>query len=85
MHHDYQERLTQIWRDAGTRYQDGHTSPQGFLSEDELGFIASLGMNAMDVFDFAEVDDRKSCGAAGDRTEDGPYDLVRPTEARHGG
>jgi len=54
MHHDYQQRLTQIWNDAVDRYQDGHTSPQDFLSEDELSFIKSLGMNAMDVFDFAE-------------------------------
>ena len=54
MHHDYQERLIKIWNDAVARYQDGHTSPQDFLAEDELIFISSLGMNVMDVFDFAE-------------------------------
>ncbi|MBL64213.1 MAG: DUF5069 domain-containing protein [Opitutae bacterium] len=54
MHHDYQRKLTGIWNDAVARYQDGHTSPEGFLTEDERGFIESIGMNLMDVFDFAE-------------------------------
>ncbi|MFP6901470.1 MAG: DUF5069 domain-containing protein [Opitutales bacterium] len=54
MHHDYQKRLIQIWNDAVARYQSGQTSPEGFLPEDDLSFINSLGMNLMDVFDFAE-------------------------------
>ncbi len=54
MHHDYQQRLTQIWNDAVDRYKGGHTTPEGFLSEGELANLASIGMNEMDVFDFAE-------------------------------
>ena len=54
MHHDYQQNLAQIWHDAVERYQNGQVSPAGFLSEEELEFIASIGMNVMDVFDFAE-------------------------------
>nr|ABZ08481.1 hypothetical protein ALOHA_HF4000APKG3D20ctg1g29 [uncultured marine microorganism HF4000_APKG3D20] len=54
MHHDYQERLTRIWKDAVARYQGGQASPEGFLQKDDLDFIESLGMNLMDVFDFAE-------------------------------
>lgn len=54
MHHDYQERLTRIWNDAVARYQSGQTSPEDFLQKDDLEFIESLGMNTMDVFDFAE-------------------------------
>ena len=54
MHHDYQKRLAKIWHDAVERYKDGHVTPDGFLPEDELAFVASIGMNVMDVFDFAE-------------------------------
>ena len=54
MHHNYQERLARIWTDAVDRYQQGHTSPEGFLDEEELDFLSSIGMNLMDVFDFAE-------------------------------
>lgn len=54
MNHDYQERLTQIWEDAVDRYRGGNTTPEDFLSTEELDFLASIGMNRMDVFDFAE-------------------------------
>lgn len=54
MNHDYQERLTRIWKDAVNRYQGGHTTPEDFLSAEEQVFLASIGMNRMDVFDFAE-------------------------------
>ena len=54
MHHDYQERLAQIWNDAVARYQGGQVKPEGFVSEEEQSFLSSLGMNVMDVFDFAE-------------------------------
>ena len=54
MHHNYQDTLVRIWNDAVERYKQGHTNPEGFLDEEELGFIESIGMNLMDVFDFAE-------------------------------
>ena len=54
MHHNYQERLARIWTDAVDRYQQGHNSPEDFLNEEELDFLSSIGMNLMDVFDFAE-------------------------------
>ena len=54
MHHDYQRNLIQIWHDAVDRYRGGQVTPEGFLSEKELSFIDSIGMNVMDVFDFAE-------------------------------
>ncbi|MGE4550962.1 MAG: DUF5069 domain-containing protein [Opitutales bacterium] len=54
MHHNYQERLARIWTDAVDRYQQGHNSPEGLLNEEELDFLSSIGMNLMDVFDFAE-------------------------------
>ena len=54
MNHDYQKRLTKIWHDAVERYKGGKVTPKGFLSEDELAFVDSIGMNVMDVFDFAE-------------------------------
>ncbi len=54
MHHDYQVRLAKLWNDAVARYQAGHTSPEGFLPEEDLALLASIGMNLMDAFDFAE-------------------------------
>jgi hypothetical protein len=54
MHHDYQGTLAQIWEKAVSRYKAGHHSPEGFLTDEDLHFITSLGMNVMDVFDFAE-------------------------------
>jgi hypothetical protein len=54
MHHNYQDTLVRIWNDAVERYKQGHTNPEDFLDEEELGFIESIGMNLMDVFDFAE-------------------------------
>ena len=54
MHHNYQDKLARIWNDAVERYKQGHTKPEGFLDGEELKFIVSIGMNVMDVFDFAE-------------------------------
>ena len=54
MHHNYQEGLVRIWNDAVARYKQGNTKPEGFLGEEDLEFVASIGMNLMDVFDFAE-------------------------------
>ena len=54
MHHNYQDTLVRIWNDAVERYKQGQTNPEDFLDEEELGFIESIGMNLMDVFDFAE-------------------------------
>ena len=54
MSYDYHSKLERIWKDAVERYKQGRRSPEGFLSEEELNFLASTGMNVMDVFDFAE-------------------------------
>ena len=54
MNHNYHSELEKIWKDAVNRYELGKRSPEGFLSEEELQFLASIGMNIMDVFDFAE-------------------------------
>ena len=54
MNHNYHSKLEKIWKDAVNRYELGKHSPDGFLSEEELQFLASIGMNVMDVFDFAE-------------------------------
>ncbi len=54
MSYNYHSKLEKIWKDAVERYEQGRRSPEGFLSEEELKFLASIGMNVMDVFDFAE-------------------------------
>jgi hypothetical protein len=54
MSYNYHSKLEKIWRDAVERYEKGRCSPEGFLAEEDLQFLASIGMNVMDVFDFAE-------------------------------
>ena len=54
MSYHYHSKLEKIWKDGVERYEQGRRSPEGFLSEEELKFLASIGMNVMDVFDFAE-------------------------------
>jgi hypothetical protein len=50
----YQQRLKLIWTDAVERYKSGQQSPEGFFDDVTLAELASIGLNTMDVFDFAE-------------------------------
>lgn len=50
----YQQRLKAIWTDAVEKYRGGQTSPEGFFDEVTLSELASIGLNTMDVFDYAE-------------------------------
>ena len=54
MNYNYHSELEKIWKNAVERYEAGQRSTEGFLSEEELKFITSIGMNVMDVFDFVE-------------------------------
>jgi hypothetical protein len=48
------ENLAEIWHRAVNLYESGHQNADEFPIEKDLSFLQSLGMNKMDVFDFAE-------------------------------
>jgi hypothetical protein len=54
MNLDFQKELVRIWENAVGRYEEGHRSAKDFPIENDLPFLSSIGLNRMDVFDFAE-------------------------------
>ena len=54
MNFDFQKELVRIWEKAVGLYEEGHQSADTFPIGDELPFLESIGVNRMDVFDFAE-------------------------------
>jgi hypothetical protein len=50
----FQKELVRIWENAVRLYQEGHGSAESFPIEKDLPFLSSIGLNRMDVFDFAE-------------------------------
>lgn len=51
---DYERKLLALWQRAVTEYEQGNRDAGTYFNRDELDFLASLGMNARDVCDFAE-------------------------------
>ena len=49
----YQQKLVNIWYHAVNLYEEGHRDAQ-FSLDKHLPFLVEMGMNKMDVFDFAE-------------------------------
>lgn len=54
MNQDFPKELVRIWANAVRLYEEGHRSAESFPIEEELTFLSSIGLNRMDVFDFAE-------------------------------
>ena len=50
----YTERLVEIWQKAVHLYESGFKNSESFPIDEDLPFLQELGMNKMDVFDFAE-------------------------------
>jgi len=48
------EKLAELWHRAVNLYESGHQDAETFPIEGDLPFLRSLGMNKIDVFDFAE-------------------------------
>ena len=48
------QKLVEIWQKAVGLYQSGHQNSVDFPLDDDLPFLQELGMNKMDIFDFAE-------------------------------
>lgn len=52
-HYDYQKPLQQLWEKGVRLYKEG-TDKQQWFDETELSFLASIGMNLQELFDFCE-------------------------------
>ena len=53
-HYDYTIRLNELWKAARLRYESGNRSVDDYFSRPELNDLASIGLNAMDVYDYVE-------------------------------
>ena len=54
MEYDFQKQLVSVWEKAVKLYSEGNRDSSSFPIEEDLPFLSSIGMNKMDVFDFAE-------------------------------
>ncbi len=48
------EKLAELWHKGVNLYKFGHQDPAVFPIAEDLPFLKSMGMNKMDIFDFAE-------------------------------
>ena len=48
------EKLAELWHRAVNLYESGHQDAEAFPIEGDFLFLQSMGMNKIDVFDFAE-------------------------------
>jgi hypothetical protein len=53
-HYNYTQRLQTIWDHAIAEYKSGNRAPENFFDAEMLADLASIGLNAMDVFDPVE-------------------------------
>lgn len=53
-HYDYQKALKSIWEQAVGLYREGKRAPESYFDPETLTELAQIGLNAMDVYDYAE-------------------------------
>ena len=53
-HYDYTARLQEHWNAAKLRYENSDRSVDDYFTRPELNDLASIGLNAMDVYDYVE-------------------------------
>ena len=53
-HYTYQQTLKTIWEGAVAKYNKGNREPESYFDEATLTELASVGLNTMDVYDYAE-------------------------------
>ena len=53
-HYSYQKTLKTIWNDAVKKYEAGERDPDAFFDDSTLKELSSIGLSAMDVYDYAE-------------------------------
>lgn len=54
MNYNFQKNLVRIWEQSVLLYQQGHQKPDNFPIDDEIPYLASMGIKKIDLFDFAE-------------------------------
>jgi len=52
--YNYQITLKRIWEDALSKYESGSREPDEFFDTETLAELASVGLGAMDVYDYVE-------------------------------
>lgn len=53
-HYSYQKTLKAIWEDAVAKYEAGNREPDSYFDKATQAELASVGLNTMDVYDYAE-------------------------------
>ena len=53
-HYTHQQTLKAIWKGAVAKYEGGSREPDSYFNGSALSELASVGLNAMDVYDYAE-------------------------------
>ncbi|MBC8189907.1 MAG: DUF5069 domain-containing protein [Puniceicoccaceae bacterium] len=53
-HYSYQKNLKAIWKDAVAKYEAGNREPDSYFDKATEAELASVGLNTMDVYDYAE-------------------------------
>jgi hypothetical protein len=53
-HYTYQKTLKTIWEGAVAKYNTGNRDPDSYFDAATLAELASIGLNTMDVYDYAE-------------------------------
>ncbi len=51
---DHETKLLALWQRAITEYEQGNQDARTYFNPDDLDLLASLGMSAREVFDYAE-------------------------------
>ena len=54
MSEDWKQKFHELYLAAQQRYRDGRRTPSAIFESDEIDFLASLGCNAQELFDFVE-------------------------------
>lgn len=58
VHYDFHREFKAIYDKACRQFQSGKREPGEYFTKIELGFLASIGSRAQDMFDYAEDADR---------------------------
>ena len=53
-HYDYHKALKAIWAGAVAEYREGNREPDSYFNDATLAQLSSIGLNAMDVYDYVE-------------------------------
>jgi glutathione S-transferase len=53
-HYDYQKRLQAVWERGVEQYRNGIDRAESMFNDEERAFLASIGQNEQEFFDYAE-------------------------------